>query len=357
MQGLADFANSTADATPDLLAGPRQLRGQQPQPGRGEAGARHLPRATTTLRGQRRVDRGAEREAPRRAGAGLGRAAQPLRALLAGVPVPAQGPGGYEPIVEDTFGGLQPGLHITVEAIKDHGGYVPRPGAEVPRHPRAPTATACPTPRCPAPDGAFNDGYRDEPPSGVPAAAARRSDPARHIRHGASRAAAVAAPVLGVPVDQVPDLVDMLFGPLAAGHRWACHEDLGALFKLIIFMVVTSFLTFMLAATIGNFGFGQDDATTPVQRRHRAAARQRGPHRRRRGRQGQGDRARRASSPTSSSSLEGGRSSPQTTILQLRYRNLVGERYVAHRAGRRQRPTPLPDGARSRSRRPATRST
>jgi phospholipid/cholesterol/gamma-HCH transport system substrate-binding protein len=103
----------------------------------------------------------------------------------------------------------------------------------------------------------------------------------------------------------------------------------GALVKLVIFMVVTSMLTFVLAATIGNFGVG---ATTGY---HALFTDVTGllP----------GNEVRIAGVKVGSVKsiglkgnladvtlqLEGGRHLTQGNVLQLRYRNLVGERYVA----------------------------
>ena len=117
-----------------------------------------------------------------------------------------------------------------------------------------------------------------------------------------------------------------------------------ALVKLVIFMVVTSMLTFVLAATIGNFSLG--GATTyhatfsdvtgllpgnevriagvktgqvkAVKLKHRLA--------------------------DVTFTLENGRRLTQGNVLQLRYRNLVGERYVAVVEGAGST-TPLKDGA------------
>lgn len=103
----------------------------------------------------------------------------------------------------------------------------------------------------------------------------------------------------------------------------------GALVKLIAFMVVTSLLTFVLAATIGNFGVG---ATTGYHARFtdvtgllpgnevRVAGVKVGTVK---GIGLKGDVA------DVSFELQGGHHLTQSNILELRYRNLVGERYVA----------------------------
>ena len=112
----------------------------------------------------------------------------------------------------------------------------------------------------------------------------------------------------------------------------------GALVKLIIFMVVTSLLTFTLAATIGNFGVGKtttyhaqfSDVTGLLSGNEVRVA---------------GVKVGKVGSITLAKAknacgtktavadvvlkLDGDRRITQGNILHLRYRNLVGERYVA----------------------------
>jgi phospholipid/cholesterol/gamma-HCH transport system substrate-binding protein len=119
----------------------------------------------------------------------------------------------YDPIVTKTFGGLQPGLHITVEATQDNGGFAVGQGPKY-RDARPPYCGGLPKPAVPQGDASFDDGYRSRttPTGGVGAA--------RYLSPTAGSnpvIAAVAAPILGVPADKVPDLVSMLFEPLAAG--------------------------------------------------------------------------------------------------------------------------------------------
>ena len=106
-------------------------------------------------------------------------------------------------------------------------------------------------------------------------------------------------------------------------------KTFGALYKLIIFMVVTTFLTFMLAATIGNFGVGKttsyhaqfSDVTGLLAGNEVRIA---------------GVKVGKVKSiglkgklADVTLQLDGARQLTDSDILQLRYRNLVGERYVA----------------------------
>lgn len=100
--------------------------------------------------------------------------------------------------------------------------------------------------------------------------------------------------------------------------------------KLIVFMVVTSFLTFTLASTIGNIGFGGrtsykavfGDATglLPGNEIRLAGVRI-----------GQVDEVALDDRALAlvTFSLDDDRTIPQSAIARLRYRNIVGERYIA----------------------------
>jgi len=117
-----------------------------------------------------------------------------------------------------------------------------------------------------------------------------------------------------------------------------------SLVKLIVFMVVTSLLTFVLAATIGNFSFGAktnykaafNDVTGLLPGNEVRIA---------------GVRVGKVNSLELKGkvalvgfSLDEGRKISDTSLVRLRYRNLVGERYLSITA----EPgtgTPLPDGA------------
>lgn len=206
MQGLADLTENTADATPDLLRVLDNL----------SASSRNLVEVKSSLDTfLTSTDRFAATaqsvvaENERRLIA-LARDSKPSLELFARYspefPCLLQGLARYEPILERAFGGLQPGLHITLEATEDNGSYVPGQEPKY-RDKRQPYCNGLPHPPVPAGDDKFDDGYRTEttPTGGV---SSSRMDPAL---------AAVAAPVLGVPADEVPDLVTMLFGPLASG--------------------------------------------------------------------------------------------------------------------------------------------
>ena len=130
--------------------------------------------------------------------------------------------------IGDSFGGLQPGLHITLEVIQQREGYQPRIdepqfkddrgpecyGMPEPRRSRRRTSTSRTAsattwaPTRPSP-------RRRRPPSPP----APPSDPAAFLAPTSQRQMldAVVAPVMGVPVDEVPDLAQLLFGPVARG--------------------------------------------------------------------------------------------------------------------------------------------
>jgi phospholipid/cholesterol/gamma-HCH transport system substrate-binding protein len=141
-------------------------------------------------------------------------------------------------LAEDTLGGLQPGLHITLEFTSEQGEY--RPGDEpLYGETSGPTCRGLPPnpPEVPFPiEIEVTDGYCDEQeeapgvqtecqrePAGPGPAAAPDSaadDPARALSRTAVERAAVGAvvgPVLGTAPDEVPDLALLLFGPMARG--------------------------------------------------------------------------------------------------------------------------------------------
>jgi hypothetical protein len=140
-------------------------------------------------------------------------------------PCLAQGLAESELFIGDTFGGLQPGLHITLEFTEDQGSY--QPNADEPAYltERGPDCFGLPRP--PVPDQGFDfaDGAEraDEEPSAPDPEDGNASSspfgPASFTSSAAQRSIvnAAVAPVLGTSVDQVPDLAHLLFGPVARG--------------------------------------------------------------------------------------------------------------------------------------------
>lgn len=136
--------------------------------------------------------------------------------------------------VSATFGGRQPGLHITLEMTQDLDGY--RKGDE-PRNrdDGGPTCRGLPPNEKEIPFPVYRngeDGYRDgqpvdpktgrfgsSSPSPAPAAGASGPtvDPARYLSGDDAMTKAVVGAVLQQPADEVPDVATMLFGPLARG--------------------------------------------------------------------------------------------------------------------------------------------
>ncbi len=131
-------------------------------------------------------------------------------------------------LASDTFGRLQPGLHITLEFTEDQDSYEPERDEPAYLEDRGPNCYGLPDPKVPAEDINFRDGYRDEPDTtqsdgqegGSAATKSPISDPASALATPAGQRAvmdAVLAPVLGVAADEVPDLAYLLFGPMARG--------------------------------------------------------------------------------------------------------------------------------------------
>jgi len=120
----------------------------------------------------------------------------------------------YHPTVSKAFGGNQPGLHLTLEIIRDQGSYVPGQEPKY-RDARPPYCDGLPTPARPAPDRRFDDGYQTS------------TTPTPRFA-GSSALALVAAPVLGVAAEDVPDVVGLLLGPLAGGNTVALRTEGGS---------------------------------------------------------------------------------------------------------------------------------
>jgi len=134
-------------------------------------------------------------------------------------PCIARGLTRFQPIVERSFGGLQPGLHITLEVTKDNGQYN---SADRPKFldDRGPQCYGLPNPKVPAPDINYRDGYRDGQSGTTQSAAAVAANPALFLAQPQVQRDlldSVVAPVMGVPDDQVPDIAQLLFGPVARG--------------------------------------------------------------------------------------------------------------------------------------------
>ncbi len=124
-----------------------------------------------------------------------------------------QGFSDYQPIVEKTFGGLQPGLHITLVGTIDQGPYAPGDEPEyVETGP--PDCRGLPNPQIPAPDEPFGDGYRDE--TEVRAQGAVAPTPVDSPAGQRRLANAVLGASIGQPVGDLA-MPGLLVGPLARG--------------------------------------------------------------------------------------------------------------------------------------------
>jgi len=134
-------------------------------------------------------------------------------------PCLAQGLAGLEPRLEDTFGGKQPGLHITLEFINSRGKYVP--GNE-PRYVSGggPHCYGLPSPPKPFPGINFPDGAPAAGPASLPGA-----DRAAYHAGGVGSPAetrlisALLSGSYGDDPAKVPALATLLAGPLLRGSE------------------------------------------------------------------------------------------------------------------------------------------
>jgi virulence factor Mce-like protein len=223
-RGLADLADNYADATPDLLrlldnfsAVARNTVDQSDEL------ATFLSSTTTFANTTNRfLTENEDRLVT------LASASRPSLETYARYspefPCIARGLTKFQPIVEKTFGGLQPGLHITLELTRDNGPYV---NGDQPRFldDRGPQCYGLPNQvQVPAPDVNYKDGYRDGQPGTLQGTSASSpsviADPALYLSQPQVQRQmlnSVVAPVMGVPYDGVPDIAQLLFGPMARG--------------------------------------------------------------------------------------------------------------------------------------------
>jgi virulence factor Mce-like protein len=227
LAGLADLASTSADAAPALLQvldnlsfSSRSLVDQQPRldavltSGSGfAASAREVVAAN-----EQRLVRLASSSLP---------VLNAYAAQAAGYPCLLKSLAYLEKPIEQSFGGLQGGLHLTLEATSDNGGYTtgmePQygdTGGETcrgldPAHPELNI------PLYYNPYDGYYDGQEVDPYTGKPPCT---HQPCAHPPKGGRQDGAVraaAAPALGVRVDEVPDVATVLLLPLMAGHTVA----------------------------------------------------------------------------------------------------------------------------------------
>ena len=222
-QGLADLADNYAAATPDLLrvldnfaAVSRNTVDQKEELATFlSATATFATTADTFLRdNERRLVTLASASRP---------SLEVYRRYSPEFPCMARGLTAWQPRVERSFGGLQPGLHITLEVTKDNGAYTT---GQQPKFldDRGPQCYGLPKPKVPADDINYKDGYKDGQPgttqAGAASAAAVAANPALYLAEPQVQRQmldSVVAPVMGVPYDGVPDIAELLFGPVARG--------------------------------------------------------------------------------------------------------------------------------------------
>lgn len=224
VRGLADTADVYADAAPDLLGVLSNLHTTATTVVDRQGQLAALLRSTTGLAD---VGQAVLAEDARRIIA-VSAQSRPVLQLLARYapeyPCLLQGLSEQEPLLEQVFGGGQPGLHITLEVIRDRGKYVP---GEEPRYvaDSGPDCHGLPArprmrnynPGVHIPDGSAPTGQgllgRADPTAllGVADTGVQGSPAERRWVDG------VVAPALGVTPDDVPGIASLLFAPMARG--------------------------------------------------------------------------------------------------------------------------------------------
>lgn len=121
-----------------------------------------------------------------------------------------------KPRLEQALGAGQPGLHATVELTKPRPSY--KPGLDDPQYldHRGPRCYGLPNPKTPFPQYQMLDGTQDDQWYGRPTSAALTANDSR--RQNRQLLDSALGPVLRTRSDQVPDIANMMFGPLADGR-------------------------------------------------------------------------------------------------------------------------------------------
>jgi virulence factor Mce-like protein len=234
VQRLADVASLYADVGPDLVRTVRDLAVTSQTVAAKQSVLAAFLTGTTAMAGTATgvLDENADRII--RVGALSRPTLQVLARYAPEYPCLAQGLDRYRSRINQAFSGNA--LHITLEVVPQRPAYVP---GEEPawREHRGPTCYGLPTPGWdqahPYPGNHFADGTHGAPTSpgraasttgapgpGDPAAPALAGAPTSGEAGTAAEQAvtdALLAPVLGVAPDQVPDISNLLIGPLARG--------------------------------------------------------------------------------------------------------------------------------------------
>ena len=152
----------------------------------------------------------------------LGTVSAPVLGLLAAYspeyPCLLQGLVTLQPQVERVFSGGE--MHITVEVTRDNGGYQRGRDDPVYGAHNGPNCRGLPHPVVPAPQVPVNDGY-DYGASRSPAPLPVTMAPAAMGFAGTAEERSLLNPIVagatGTPVSQVPDVADLLWGPMLRG--------------------------------------------------------------------------------------------------------------------------------------------
>ncbi len=218
-RGLADFADTLDQAAPDFLAVLDNLSFVNRSLVEQEQALNSFLTSTT---GFAQETDGFLRENEARFVALAADSLPPLQVFAKyspEFPCLAKGLAGSNKTIGDAFGGLQPGLHITLERLpQQRKGYLPGRDEPAYRDDRGPNCYGLPTPQGQAGDMNFQDGFED---AGAPStrASTTPTDQRGRVAPDASEDAmgAVLGPVMGVSPTDVPDLAFLLFGPMARG--------------------------------------------------------------------------------------------------------------------------------------------
>jgi phospholipid/cholesterol/gamma-HCH transport system substrate-binding protein len=152
----------------------------------------------------------------------LGTVTAPVLGLLAAYspeyPCLLQGLVTLQPQVERVFAGGE--MHITIEVTRDNGGY--QRGRDDPAYGahNGPNCRGLPHPAVPAPQVPVNDGYdygSNRSPAPLPVTMAPAAMGFAGTAEERSLVNPIVAGATGTPASQVPDVADLLWGPMLRG--------------------------------------------------------------------------------------------------------------------------------------------
>ena len=217
---LGQMAELYDDAAPDLLASLSNLQTTNQTITRRPQALDQLLTAATSTSNEFDAFLTADGDYLIQLAASSSKILRVLAAFAPEYPCLARGLAELEPRIEDTFGGKQPGLHITLEFINSRGKYVPGNEPQLVSGAGGPHCYGLPNPAKPFPGVDFPDGAPPQGPTDL-----HTADRAAYHASGVGSVAetklisALLSGNYGDDPAKVPALATLLAGPLLRGSE------------------------------------------------------------------------------------------------------------------------------------------